>query len=251
MADRLGLSNIDFVEADAKSLELGATFPVVASTAVRHELGWRDSSGSFNSFPPRSSTASDSQGKRFAATVGRHLSDDGRYVSLERLPDNAAVLEWFADLESSGLAPDLALSEVIPFRMLDEDERVPRLVAAFGPPTKLSDVGAWRSTVDNDSLAWEARFHKADDITLIAGFHADVRDEHGDGATRVYLLKLGNEAVLWQTTTRGFRAALEVATDVKRLTGTVSEMQEQFSWEPSVGTVRDLGPEDLADLRGL
>jgi SAM-dependent methyltransferase len=250
VAERLGVSNVAFLQGDVTELDLDERFEVVVGTALRHELGWADPPNTFSTFQAVGSAnrSVPTAGELLANTVARHLRDDGIYLSFERCPGDSELLEWMADLEAAELIPDLDSSRYLSFRSLGSAERMPALVVGHGTRLPVTNLARWGAVQGRSALSDEARIFMADAASLLGGFHADVEDQFGPGATRVYLLEVDGEYLLWQTTTRGSRALVAVDQSLAPLNLRLSELRALFEGSGDVVAIRPLDGADLSDI---
>lgn len=87
--------------------------------------------------------------------------------------------------------------------------------------------------------------------TAIDGLHLFVEDAYGPGQTRVYLLEAGDQFVIYQTTSRGFRGVegLEPGSTRVEAERQFSDITEDFKASPEVVGTKRLSRTDFEQDR--
>lgn len=255
LADRLGLSNVTFVEGDALSLDLDESFSVVTSVASLIEMEGV-STAPQNPFSTLASarTAWEVEESALAHSVSRSLCEGGTFVSFERLPDFLALARWVGSLSRVGLNPDLQGSELLHWRRSQDRyaERSPVLRVGHDATVRqveFDEVLDWWLNDATKELAVETELARWPEVCFVAGRHFDVEDSHGSGQTRLYVIDRGDNAVLYQATSRGHRSLVTISTDTQRVMSEYDGLANRYGTAPDVVATRELSARDLeADL---
>jgi SAM-dependent methyltransferase len=219
LAAHLGLTNVTFVKSDIQEVDLGRVFDMVLSAAVWAEMDPCrvdvSSMSAINALPVELARGSSA----LAACASRHLDHDGRYVSLERCRDVAALGSWVGALRSEGLFPRLGESQMVRTEgVLTGLERLPMLVAAKqGTPTTASELVRWRSAVvggdSHDELHTEMRVALSGPWAVAVGEVMEGSDDNGTFEVALCLMENGPAGMLYFATTRGVREILAETPD--------------------------------------
>lgn len=212
LANDLGIGNATFVHGDLKAIDLARRFPVVVTTAVLGELKeLPDDVDSFSTSAVARRLFCEGSSV-LAEAVARHLEDDGRYVSYERLPGVDAYAYWIGALARCGLNVDpTTISPLSWTSVFFGYETMPAMVASRQtPPPTIESLFGWAAEADvtaagHNDFGIERSLAVAPDLRFIRGTHFEVRDQFGRGATRVYLVTASERAVVYMTTSRGAR----------------------------------------------
>jgi SAM-dependent methyltransferase len=216
LARKLDLDNVMFVNADLSTVDLARVFPVVCSTAVLTELSepalalstpFSLLSSGRNRFQHSSSP--------LALAAARHLDPAGTYVSAERLSDFSHLAGWLGAQVAAGLVPDLSSTTRLSWSgAISGPESTPVTVAKdVGEPPAFEEVVDWwlsSSRVGPDLLA-EVSLASSRDLDFIAGRHFDIRDDDGEGQTRLYLVTADDRTKIYMATSRGARSIVRDA----------------------------------------
>ena len=245
LAERLELSNVEFFQGDLHSFELDGSFDLVLSSAVFWESVGDDLLPASDS--PVFSDVNSAQGlaaREVAAlrNIANHLTPDGRYLAAERLSGFREFYCWLQACRASGLSWDPGSSSALEF-FGDEPEtiRVTALHLGQADWDLSSALEWWCETTPASDAAFEKWLLDSEDISFIKGLHFFVEDAYGPGQTRVYLLEAGDQFVIYQTGSGGFRFAegLEPGSPMAEAERWFSEVTEDLNASPEVvGTKR-------------
>jgi SAM-dependent methyltransferase len=258
LAKHLELDNVSFIEADVLGLSLDQRFSVITSVASLTEM---EAAG-----PPLrqpfSTIASarlawEAADSALARTAAQHVDPDGVFVSFERLPGLVEFADWSGALERSGLHVSLSASSQLEWSSPGKRrESSTALVAAkleHPPAVDFEELLNWylpRRANPRDELGVEIELMKAENLSLLAGRHFDVRDHHGEGQTRVYVINTDSGVSLYMTTSRGWREILRRSRTGDDVMRQYNEMVVTFSAAPDVIGQRDLSAVDLENELG-
>jgi len=219
LAAHLGLTNVTFVEGDIQEVDLGRVFDMVLSAAVWAEMTPPTvddhSMSAINALPVELARGASS----LAACASRHLRSEGRYISLERCRDVAALGSWVGALQSEGIYPRLAESGMVRTEgVLTGFERLPMLVATkHGVPATAGDLVRWRNTVvggdSRDELRTEMQLALSGPWSVVAGEVMEGSDDNGTFEAALCLMENGPAGMLYFATTRGVREILAETPD--------------------------------------
>ena len=249
LAQLLGLSNIEFHQAEIQSLHLEQTFGCILSVALREEMssGRQGSFGYFSAIAelPQALTTVSSP---LSQCVAEHLAADGLYISLERCHDVASIASWVGELQSVGVSPDLERSTMLVFSgVLTGPEKMPLLLSTHADVRiDAESLLQWRMNGSNetqsDELAVESRVYSQRAWRVVKAMEFGVRDELGDAAARVYLLECDREGLVYFTTNRGAREIVFETSfgGAQILSNKFEHMLGELTYNPSVVDVRSI-----------
>jgi len=249
LAQLLGLSNIEFHQAEIQSLHLEQTFGCILSVALREEMssGRQGSFGYFSAIAelPQALTTVSSP---LSQCVAEHLAADGLYISLERCHDVASIASWVGELQSVGVSPDLERSTMLVFSgVLTGPEKMPLLFSVHADArVDAESLLQWRMNGSNetqsDELAVESRVYSQRAWRVVKAMEFGVRDELGDAAARVYLLECDREGLVYFTTNRGAREIVFETSfgGAQILSNKFEHMLGELTYNPSVVDVRSI-----------
>ena len=249
LAQLLGLSNIEFHQAEIQSLHLEQTFGCILSVALREEMssGRQGSFGYFSAIAelPQALTAVSSP---LSQCVAEHLAADGLYISLERCHDVASIASWVGELQSVGVSPDLERSTMLVFSgVLTGPEKMPLLFSVHADArVDAESLLQWRMNGSNetqsDELAVESRVYSQRAWRVVKAMEFGIRDELGDAAARVYLLECDREGLVYFTTNRGAREIVFESSfgGAQILSNKFEHMLGELTYNPSVVDVRSI-----------
>ena len=249
LAQLLGLSNIEFHQAEIAGLHLEQTFGCVLSVALREEMssGRQGSFGYFSAIAelPQALTTVSSP---LSQCVAEHLAADGLYISLERCHDVASIASWVGELQSVGVSPDLERSTMLVFSgVLTGPEKMPLLLSTHADVRiDAESLLQWRMNGSNetqsDELAVESRVYSQRAWRVVKAMEFGVRDELGDAAARVYLLECDREGLVYFTTNRGAREIVFETSfgGAQILSNKFEHMLGELTYNPSVVDVRSI-----------
>ena len=249
LAQLLGLSNIEFHQAEIAGLHLEQTFGCVLSVALREEMssGRQGSFGYFSAIAelPQALTTVSSP---LSQCVAEHLAADGLYISLERCHDVASIASWVGELQSVGVSPDLERSTMLVFSgVLTGPEKMPLLLSTHADVRiDAESLLQWRMNGSNetqsDELAVESRVYSQRAWRVVKAMEFGVRDELGDAAARVYLLECDREGLVYFTTNRGAREIVFETSfgGAQILANKFEHMLGELTYNPSVVDVRSI-----------
>ena len=120
IAERLGITNIEFIEHDLGDIEQVSKFDLVTTFLTAHEIGslnkLQDIYGHESHSDEFARINLEKYQSDYAQFVGDLLNDEGSVFSLERLGGMAEQCAWIGGLRNSGVFIDLAQSTfVYPF----------------------------------------------------------------------------------------------------------------------------------------
>ena len=249
LAQLLGLSNIEFHQAEIAGLHLEQTFGCVLSVALREEMssGRQGSFGYFSAIAelPQALTTVSSP---LSQCVAEHLAADGLYISLERFHDVASIASWVGELQSVGVSPDLERSTMLVFSgVLTGPEKMPLLLSTHADVRiDAESLLQWRMNGSNetqsDELAVESRVYSQRAWRVVKAMEFGIRDELGDAAARVYLLECDREGLVFFTTNRGAREIVFETSfgGAQILSNKFEHMLGELTYNPSVVDVRSI-----------
>ena len=249
LAQLLGLSNIEFHQAEIAGLHLEKTFGCILSVALREEMssGRQGSFGYFSAIAelPQALTAVSSP---LSQCVAEHLAADGLYISLERCHDVASIASWVGELQSVGVSPDLESSTMLVFSgVLTGPEKMPLLLSTHADArVDAESLLQWRMNGSNetqsDELAVESRVYSQRAWRVVKAMEFGIRDELGDAAARVYLLECDREGLVYFTTNRGAREIFFETSfgGAQILSNKFEHMLGELTYNPSVVDVRSI-----------
>lgn len=249
LAQLLGLSNIEFHQAEIQSLHLEQTFGCILSVALREEMssGRQGSFGYFSAIAelPQALTTVSSP---LSQCVAEHLAADGLYISLERCHDVASIASWVGELQSVGVSPDLERSTMLVFSgVLTGPEKMPLLFSVHADArVDAESLLQWRMNGSNetqsDELAVESRVYSQRAWRVVKAMEFGIRDELGDAAARVYLLECDREGLVYFTTNRGAREIVFETSfgGAQILSNKFEHMLGELTYNPSVVDVRSI-----------
>jgi hypothetical protein len=249
LAQLLGLSNIEFHQAEIAGLHLEQTFGCVLSVALREEMssGRQGSFGYFSAIAelPQALTTVSSP---LSQCVAEHLAADGLYISLERCHDVASIASWVGELQSVGVSPDLERSTMLVFSgVLTGPEKMPLLLSTHADVRiDAESLLQWRMNGSNetqsDELAVESRVYSQRAWRVVKAMEFGIRDELGDAAARVYLLECDREGLVFFTTNRGAREIVFETSfgGAQILSNKFEHMLGELTYNPSVVDVRSI-----------
>ena len=249
LAQLLGLSNIEFHQAEIQSLHLEQTFGCILSVALREEMssGRQGSFGYFSAIAelPQALTTVSSP---LSQCVAEHLAADGLYISLERCHDVASIASWVGELQSVGVSPDLERSTMLVFSgVLTGPEKMPLLFSVHADArVDAESLLQWRMNGSNetqsDELAVESRVYSQRAWRVVKAMEFGIRDELGDAAARVYLLECDREGLVYFTTNRGAREIVFESSfgGAQILSNKFEHMLGELTYNPSVVDVRSI-----------
>lgn len=249
LAQLLGLSNIEFHQAEIQSLHLEQTFGCILSVALREEMssGRQGSFGYFSAIAelPQALTTVSSP---LSQCVAEHLAADGLYISLERCHDVASIASWVGELQSVGVSPDLERSTMLVFSgVLTGSEKMPLLSSTHADArVDAESLLQWRMNGSNetqsDELAVESRVYSQRAWRVVKAMEFGIRDELGDAAARVYLLECDREGLVYFTTNRGAREIVFETSfgGAQILSNKFEHMLGELTYNPSVVDVRSI-----------
>jgi len=248
-AQLLGLSNVEFHQAEIAGLQLGQTFGCVLSVALREEMssGRQGSFGYFSAIAelPHALTAKSSA---LSQCVAQHLAAGGLYVSLERCHDVASIASWVGEMQSEGISPSLEHSKMLTFTgVLTGSEKMPLLLASrtearIGAESLLQWRMSGSNEMQSDELAVELRIYSQRAWRVVKAKEFDIRDELGDAAVRVYLLECDREGIVYFTTNRGAREIIFETSfgGAQILSNKFEHLLGELTYNPSVVDVRSI-----------
>ena len=249
LAQLLGLSNVEFHQAEIAGLQLGKTFGCVLSVALREEMssGRQGSFGYFSAIAelPHALTAKSSA---LSQCVAQHLAASGLYVSLERCHDVASIASWVGEMQSEGISPSLEHSKMLTFNgVLTGAEKMPLLLSSRTEAhIDAESLLQWRMSGSNemqsDELAVESRVYSQRAWRVVKAKEFDIRDELGDAAVRVYLLECDREGLVYFTTNRGAREIIFETSfgGAQILSNKFEHLLGELTYNPSVVDVRSI-----------
>lgn len=249
LAQLLGLTNIEFHQAEIQSLHLEQTFGCILSVALREEMssGRQGSFGYFSAIAelPQALTTVSSP---LSQCVAEHLAADGLYISLERCHDVASIASWVGELQSVGVSPDLERSTMLVFSgVLTGPEKMPLLFSVHADArVDAESLLQWRMNGSNetqsDELAVESRVYSQRAWRVVKAMEFGIRDELGDAAARVYLLECDREGLVYFTTNRGAREIVFESSfgGAQILSNKFEHMLGELTYNPSVVDVRSI-----------
>jgi hypothetical protein len=249
LAELLGLSNIEFRQAEIAGLHLEKTFGCIVSVALREEMssGRQGSFGYFSAIAelPQALTTTSSP---LSQCVAEHLAIDGLYISLERCHDVASIASWVGELQSVGVSPDLERSTMLVFSgVLTGPEKMPLLLSAHAVArVDAESLLQWRmhgsNETQSDELAVESRVYSQRAWRVVKAMEFGIRDELGDAAARVYLLECDREGLVYFTTNRGAREIVFETSfgGAQILSNKFEHMLGELTYNPSVVDVRSI-----------
>lgn len=249
LAQLLGLSNIEFHQAEIAGLHLEQTFGCVLSVALREEMssGRQGSFGYFSAIAelPHALAATSTP---LSQCVSQHLAAGGLYVSLERCHDVASIASWVGEMQSEGISPSLADSKMLTFTgVLTGAEKMPLLLSAH--TNVLIDAESllqWRMSgsneIQSDELTVESRIFSQRAWRVVKATEFGIRDELGDAAVRVYLLECDREGLVYFTTNRGAREIIFETSfgGAQILSNKYEHLLGELTYNPSVVDVRSI-----------
>jgi SAM-dependent methyltransferase len=255
LAERLGVSNVEFRQLDAASIdELGQRFSLVVSSAVVVDAS------ALKGPPPGFSDITDfdaalAQSSSFIAkSIAGSLREDGRYLSFEKLSHWHSYASWVGALAHAGLGVDLGSSELV---HAHDGGSFPAFQAGPGLPVpRRNDLIAWLAAQPAardalPSLADELRFRANAPWTFVAGWQADIQDREGEGRTRwIIATNVEGTRAAIMVTDRGYRRVLAATDDAtEEFTRAVfDEHVQRVQYASDVVGFRELVPEETADL---
>jgi hypothetical protein len=249
LAELLGLSNIEFRQAEIAGLHLEKTFGCIVSVALREEMssGRQGSFGYFSAIAelPQALITTSSP---LSQCVAEHLAIDGLYISLERCHDVASIASWVGELQSVGVSPDLERSTMLVFSgVLAGPEKMPLLLSAHADArVDAESLLQWRmhgsNETQSDELAVESRVYSQRAWRVVKAMEFGIRDELGDAAARVYLLECDREGLVYFTTNRGAREIVFETSfgGAQILSNKFEHMLGELTYNPSVVDVRSI-----------
>ncbi|MFM8302721.1 MAG: hypothetical protein ACKOA9_00250 [Actinomycetota bacterium] len=255
LAERLGLSNVTFVQGDALNYREQREFSVVTSVASLTEVEGHgpEPTHPFSAFQSGQEAWNTSH-SALAQAAERLLRPGGIFVSMERLQDFGEFARWFGAVQRAGLSVNFASTRMVRWSSPPAGaEAMPVLIAAkeVAPvPATFEDLVTWyrdRGLTGHDDFLVELELLEAPHLSMVAGKHFDVSDDHGSGQTRVYVLDLGSDAVLYMTTSRGMRGFLREAGSADDLIPELDALLVELSAAPEVIGMRDLTAADFAE----
>lgn len=248
-AQLLGLSNVEFHQAEIAGLRLGKTFGCVLSVALREEMS-SGRQGSFGYFSAIAELPHALTGKSSALSqcVAQHLAADGLYVSLERCHDVASIASWVGEMQSEGISPSLEYSKMLTFTgVLTGAEKMPLLLTSRTEARiDAESLLQWRMSGSNemqsDELAVESRIYSQRAWRVVKATEFDIRDELGDAAVRVYLLECDREGLVYFATNRGAREIIFETSfgGAQILSNKFEHLLGELTYNPSVVDVRSI-----------
>jgi len=249
LAQLLGLSNVEFHQAEIAGLRLGKTFGCVLSVALREEMS-SGRQGSFGYFSAIAELPHALTGKSSALSqcVAQHLAADGLYVSLERCHDVASIASWVGEMQSEGISPSLEYSKMLTFTgVLTGAEKMPLLLTSRTESRiDAESLLQWRMSGSNemqsDELAVESRIYSQRAWRVVKATEFDIRDELGDAAVRVYLLECDREGLVYFATNRGAREIIFETSfgGAQILSNKFEHLLGELTYNPSVVDVRSI-----------
>jgi len=249
LAQLLGLSNVEFHQAEIAGLRLGKTFGCVLSVALREEMS-SGRQGSFGYFSAIAELPHALTGKSSALSqcVAQHLAADGLYVSLERCHDVASIASWVGEMQSEGISPSLEYSKMLTFTgVLTGAEKMPLLLTSRTEARiDAESLLQWRMSGSNemqsDELAVESRIYSQRAWRVVKATEFDIRDELGDAAVRVYLLECDREGLVYFATNRGAREIIFETSfgGAQILSNKFEHLLGELTYNPSVVDVRSI-----------
>jgi len=249
LAQQLGLSNIEFHQAEIAGLRLGKTFGCVLSVALREEMssGRQGSFGYFSAIAelPYALTATSTP---LSQCVAQHLAASGLYVSLERCHDVASIASWVGEMQSEGISPSLEHSKMLTFTgVLTGAEKMPLLLTSRTEAhIDAESLLQWRMSGSNelqsDELGVELRIYSQRAWRVVKAKEFDIRDELGDAAVRVYLLECDREGLVYFATNRGAREIIFETSfgGAQILSNKFEHLLGELTYNPSVVDVRSI-----------
>jgi hypothetical protein len=249
LAQLLGISNIEFHQAEIAGLQLGKTFGCVLSVALREEMssGRQGSFGYFSAIAelPQALTAKSSA---LSQCVAQHLAASGLYVSLERCHDVASIASWVGEMQSEGISPSLEHSKMLTFTgVLTGAEKMPLLLSSRTEAhIDAESLLQWRMSGSNemqsDELAVELRIYSQRAWRVVKAKEFDIRDELGEAAVRVYLLECDREGLVYFATNRGAREIIFETSfgGAQILSNKFEHLLGELTYNPSVVDVRSI-----------
>jgi SAM-dependent methyltransferase len=249
LAQLLGLSNVEFHQAEIAGLHLEKTFGCVLSVALREEMssGRQGSFGYFSAIAelPHALTSAPSS---LAQSVAQHLAIDGLYISLERCHDIASIASWVGEMQSVGISPSLEKSTMLTFAgVLTGPEKMPLVLASHSSArVDAEQLLQWRmsgsSEMQSDELVVESRIYSQRAWRVVKATEFGIRDELGDAAARVYLLECDREGLVYFTTNRGAREIIFETSfgGAQILSNKFEHLLGELTYNPSVVDVRSI-----------
>ncbi|MEI6743720.1 MAG: class I SAM-dependent methyltransferase [bacterium] len=249
LAQLLGLSNVEFHQAEIAGLQLGKTFGCVLSVALREEMssGRQGSFGYFSAIAelPHALTAKSSP---LSQCVAQHLVAGGLYVSLERCHDVASIASWVGEMQSEGISPSLEHSKMLTFTgVLTGAEKMPLLLSSrIESHIDAESLLQWRMSGSNemqsDELTVESRIYSQRAWRVVKATEFSIRDELGDAAVRVYLLECDREGLVYFTTNRGAREIIFETSfgGAQILSNKFEHLLGELTYNPSVVDVHSI-----------
>jgi hypothetical protein len=249
LAQLLGLSNVEFRQAEIAGLRLGKTFGCVLSVALREEMssGRQGSFGYFSAIAelPHALTATSSP---LSQCVAQHLVAGGLYVSLERCHDVASIASWVGEMQSEGISPSLEHSKMLTFTgVLTGAEKMPLLLSSRTEShIDAESLLQWRMSGSNemqsDELAVESRIYSQRAWRVVKATEFSIRDELGDAAVRVYLLECDREGLVYFATNRGAREIIFETSfgGAQILSNKFEHLLGELTYNPSVVDVHSI-----------
>jgi len=253
LAEQLGLSNVTFVQADALSFTTSERFSVVTSVAGLIEMEG-EAPEATHPFSSRLSAQSvwGASESALAGSAHRVLGDDGVFLSMERIPDFGELARWVSSIQQAGLSVDLDASAHLSWDAPPSGQEV---MPAFysvkqQPPLKMefNDLVHWyreRKPEGHSDFLVELELFEAPSLTVAAGTHFDVQDDHGKGQTRIYLIERKSDVVMYMSTSRGARSIIGKGRDVESLINEFRSMVFRFAASPEIVGSRELAAADL------
>lgn len=258
LADRLGLSNIEFLQGDVRNLGDKNKFSVVLSVAALTEM----EEPAFDVLSPFGLVKSARQifysaTSELASIAAMLTADNGVYASLERQPGLFEGSAWTGSLQNAGFACELSSSRRVKWGnsnlgVENSDAVVARKGGAVDAAT-FEDFISWYRLAggrESESCLAELELIECDSVTMVAGRQFDIEDGQGVGQTRLYLLQRDADAVLYMSTSRGWASLMRRARDVTALQNHYRSTLSQFRSSPMVVGESSLSASDLEEELG-
>ncbi len=121
-ADKMGLTNIEFIHGDVKDLD-GRTFDTVLSMRVMQENGEGAMPDEADELRVQAEVFAKNH-QAFADTLSRCIKDGGDLISVETLGKSALFLAWLEALKNAGLRIDPGAFEIVEALALGEKENL-------------------------------------------------------------------------------------------------------------------------------
>ncbi|BAN04403.1 class I SAM-dependent methyltransferase [Ilumatobacter coccineus] len=252
LAREMGLTNVAFEQGDLRDVDLGRRFDCAVSTLALTEVDFSRSTDqeSFDfSTLARGRRRFESETSDLAGVASRHLTDEGAYLSFERLPRFDDFAGWVGAQQRHGLGIELGSAGRIVWQdpMVGRQSSQALVARPSARACALTQLEDWYlSEIPTEEFECEVRLNRSQEIAFHAGTHLEVSDQFGSGATRIYRLQDRSDEVIYLTTSRGFRQEIaRVSASSGGLRDDFEAMIDNFTQDPEVTSSRPLEENDL------